>query len=429
MTALAVRSFALLLPLLATAALWLAHPPSRRKAGAVYLATLWTIPSLLLVQLLAQRFGWWSYRFVGGSLFGMPADLFLGWALLWGAIPALLRWRLLYAIPLFALFDFVVMPLCAPVLILGEHWLRGEAVAMLIVLIPAQLLAAWTARDECLFGRVALQVVLFAGLIVAFLPALILTLAGSAPRLVHLPWLLAQAAIVTAILGLTAVQELAERGGGTPFPYDPPKRLVESGVYAYIRNPMQLTTTLLFLILAAAMSNVWLALIGVMSAVYAAGLAAWDEGADLTERFGAAAGQYMTRVRSWIPSWRPRLAVGSTIYFAEGCDACSEMAGWIRMLRPLQLRFAAAETHPTLQLERVRYEAPDGAAAEGIAAIARALEHVHFGWALIGFAARLPVARHVLQLIFDAAGGGRRPVQRLPRIASTLHGPGPAAEK
>src|ERR1051325_5243076 len=121
MTALAVRSFALLLPLLATAALWLGHPPSRRKAGAGYLATLWTIPSLLLVQLLAQRFGWWSYRFVGGSLFGMPADLFLGWALLWGAIPALLRWRLLYAIPLFALFDFVVMPLCAPVLILGEQ--------------------------------------------------------------------------------------------------------------------------------------------------------------------------------------------------------------------------------------------------------------------------------------------------------------------
>lgn len=429
MRVLAIRSFALLLPLLGAAAAWLWRSPTRRKAGAVYLATLWTVPSLLLVHLCAQRFVWWTYRFEGGSLFGMPADLFLGWALLWGAIPALLRWRLLYTIPLFAAFDLLLMPLCTPVLLLGDRWLIGELAAIAIVLVPAQLLATWTARDERLYARVLLQIILFAGLIVLFMPALVLTLAGAQPRLAHLPWLLGQAAIVTAILGLTAVQEFAERGDGTPFPYDPPKRLVESGIYAYIRNPMQLTTTLLFLILAAATGSIWLALMAVMSVVYALGLAAWDEGADLTAQFGAAAGQYMARVRSWIPSWRPRIAEPSTIYFAEGCDACSEMASWIRLLRPRQLRFVAAEAHPTLVLERVRYEAADGAAADGLAAIARALEHVHLGWALIGFGSRLPVARHVLQLIFDAAGGGRRRIQPLPRIASTLHGPGPAAEK
>ena len=90
MKILAIRSFALLLPLLGTAVAWLWAMPSRRTAGAVYLATLWTLPSLTALHLLAQFFGWWTFDFIGGGLFGMPADLLLGWALLWGAITALL---------------------------------------------------------------------------------------------------------------------------------------------------------------------------------------------------------------------------------------------------------------------------------------------------------------------------------------------------
>ena len=44
---------------------------------------------------------------------------------------------------------------------------------------------------------------------------------------------------------------------------------------------------------------------------------------------------------------------------------------------PRQLRFVSAEEHPAVDLDRVRYEAPDGHIEEGIGAIARALEHVH----------------------------------------------------
>jgi protein-S-isoprenylcysteine O-methyltransferase Ste14 len=402
MRVLAIRSLALLLPLLGAAAAWLRRPPSRRTAGAVYLATLWTLPSLLLVQLLAQRFGWWTFRFDGGALFGMPADLFLGWALLWGALPALLMPRVPLAatVALMMTVDLALMPLCAPVLLLGPRWLLGELAAAAIVLIPAQLLARWTARDEHLRRRVLLQVVLFSAFAAFFVPAVVMHTAG-APRPTHIPWLLMQGMLVAAVIGLTAVQEFAERGGGTPFPFDAPKRLVRSGVYAYVRNPMQLATALLFLMTA----NVWLMLIGAMSVVYAVGLAAWDEGADLA-RFGPEADRYARNVRAWIPKWRPHIEEPATIYFAEGCDACSQFASWVRALGPRQLRFADAASYPT-RLQRVRYEAADGARADGIAAVARALEHVHFGWALIGFAARLPVARPVLQLIFDATGAGR----------------------
>ncbi|HYC90469.1 MAG TPA: isoprenylcysteine carboxylmethyltransferase family protein [Thermoanaerobaculia bacterium] len=402
MRVLAIRSLALLLPLLGAAAAWLWRPPSRRAAGAVYLATFWTLPSLLLVQLLAQRFGWWTFRFDGGGFFGMPTDLFLGWALLWGALPALLMPRVPLAaiIALMVTVDLALMPLCTPVLILGPQWLVGELVAAAIVLIPAQLLARWTARDEHLRRRVLLQVVLFCAFVVFFLPALVLHIAG-ASRPTHIPWLLQQGMIVAAIIGLTAVQEFAERGGGTPFPFDPPKRLVRSGIYAYVRNPMQLATALLFLMTA----NVWLMLIGAMAVVYSVGLAAWDEGADLA-RFGPEGERYTKSVRAWLPSWRPYIEEPATIYFAEGCDVCSQFASRVRALGPRQLRFADAATYPT-RLQRVRYEAADGTKADGIAAVARALEHVHLGWALIGFAARLPVARPILQLIFDATGAGK----------------------
>jgi protein-S-isoprenylcysteine O-methyltransferase Ste14 len=413
MKILAIRSFALLLPLLGATAGWLWAQPSRRQAGAVYLATLWTLPALTAVHLLAQRFGWWSFSFEGGGLFGMPVDLWIGWALLWGTLPALLlsRISLTAVVALSLVVDLIAMPLCAPVLQLGARWLIGETIAIAVALIPAQLLARWTSRDERLRARVVLQFLLFVALVLIGVPALVLTLTSS--RIVlEAPYLVGQAAVLAAMAGITAVHEFAERGGGTPFPYDAPKRLVRSGIYAYVRNPMQLATSVLFALIAVATGNVWLALACVVSVAYAAGLAAWDEGADLRERFGAEAVQYADAVRNWLPTWRPSIDADSTIYFAAGCDPCSDIAVWLQNRSPHRLKFVAAEEHPTMDLDRVRYEAPDGYGADGIVAIARALEHIHLGWATLGFAMRLPLARSILQVIVDASGGGRRAIKR-----------------
>jgi protein-S-isoprenylcysteine O-methyltransferase Ste14 len=311
--------------------------------------------------------------------------------------------------------DLVLMPLCAPVVQLGPRWLVGEIVAAAIVLLPAQLLARWTARDAHLGGRVMLQIALFTGLVLMGIPAVILALTGGHWN-IALPviWqqVLLQLAIIAAIAGLSAVQEFAERGSGTPFPYDPPKTLVRSGIYAYVRNPMQLSASALLALLAMATLNGWLAIAALISVAYGAGFAAWDEGSDLRERFDAAAERYAATVRNWIPSWRPRIEEPSTIYLAMGCDPCSEIAAWLQSRKPRQLRFVPAEEHPTTDLDRVRYEGADGHIEEGIAAIARALEHIHLAWAVVGFAMRLPVARQMLQTIVDAAGGGRRLVLR-----------------
>ena len=50
--------------------------------------------------------------------------------------------------------------------------------------------------------------------------------------------------------------------------------------------------------------------------------------------------------------------------------------------------------------------------AIGVEAFARALEHLNFGWAILGCALRLPLILPLAQLIVDSSGGGPR---RIPR--------------
>jgi len=48
--------------------------------------------------------------------------------------------------------------------------------------------------------------------------------------------------------------------------------------------------------------------------------------------------------------------------------------------------------------------------ASGIAAVARALEHVHLCWAFVGFALRLPIVSALVQLLADASGAEPRTI-------------------
>jgi len=82
--------------------------------------------------------------------------------------------------------------------------------------------------------------------------------------------------------------EFVERGEGTPIPYDAPKRLVTSGMYRYVANPMQLSCGVVMLGWAALLCNWWMALAAAMAIIYSAGIAEWDEGRDLERRFGSA---------------------------------------------------------------------------------------------------------------------------------------------
>ncbi|MER7208786.1 isoprenylcysteine carboxylmethyltransferase family protein [Streptosporangium sp. NPDC000239] len=417
-----VRGLALAVPVAAVlAATWrgrVRRGLGERDAAAAILATLWNLEALIAVNLLAQDLGWWRFTAVGALYRGVPIDLLLGWALLWGAVPGLVARRA--PIPLVAAslgwLDLAVMPLAEPVVVLGEHWLAGEAVAMAVALLPGLLVASWTAGGRRLPLRAAAQIVLAA----AGGMALPIVLTGAWRQPTWVLGLMAQALAVPSLLGLAAVREFALAGRGTPLPYDPPERLVVTGPYAYVRNPMQAAMTGGYLLLAL-LDPVFLAA-ALVAFAYGAGLAAWHEGEGLTARFGGEWAAYRRAVRAWVPRWRPVAFPGAvaSVYVATTCGICSQVGGWIVARRPAGLRVLAAEDHPA-GLRRITYESADGRGAQGVAAIAHVLTHIHLGWALAGWTLMIPGVGRFAQLCMDAFGGA-------PRTLAVRNGPSPAGK-
>src|SRR5579859_1214413 len=168
-----LRALALYGPLAALGIVWTWRRPGFRARTGAFLATLWNVPALLALHLLAGYFGWWRFApGTPGALLGLPIDVYVGWIIVWGPLPALaapkLHWLWLAAAAVG--LDLLYMPRAEPLLSLGDGWLVGEAVGVLICLVPAQLLARWTAQDRHLAARVALQVICFTGLLVGVIP-------------------------------------------------------------------------------------------------------------------------------------------------------------------------------------------------------------------------------------------------------------------
>lgn len=420
MDPLLIRTAGLYLPLaaLGAAGIW-RRTASARMWTAALLAALLALPSLLAVNLVAMHVGWWNFGGAHGALFlGMPIDLYLAWVVLWGPLPALAapRLPLAWVVVVAVAFDLGLMPLAAPVVELGPAWLLGEAVACAGALVPAQLLARWTFRETRLYARVVLQMICFSGLLALMIPAIAVEAnAGQLGFLMDVSgWkisLLVQAVALPSIVGLAAVQEFASRGRGTPLPFDPPTRLVTTGPYAYVSNPMQIAACLIVVVLAAVLQNAFLLAGCAVDIAYGLGLPGWHERSQMRQRFGDTWLEYRRSVRAWWPRWRPFIATGACLYVDTGCVPCSQLGGWLVRRAPVGLDLLSAEEHPENALRRLTYVGADGVRAEGVAAFAYALDHLHLGWAFVGWALRLPVIVNIVQVVIDAAGSGPRTVR------------------
>src|SRR6266446_6444369 len=137
----AVRFMGLYVPVIAAFLIVFLRPNRKRIFPAALLGFVWTLPSLLAVQLLNLHFGWWRFNALGGLFCAMPVDLYLGWAVLWGILPILSfdETGIAWVSAAFLGIDLILMPACSPVVAPSHRGLVGEFVALGLVLVPAQL--------------------------------------------------------------------------------------------------------------------------------------------------------------------------------------------------------------------------------------------------------------------------------------------------
>jgi protein-S-isoprenylcysteine O-methyltransferase Ste14 len=401
------RYLSLLIPVVAVLAAARADRGRPGRAGA-FLAFLAAAVGIAVLHEVSLAAGWYTFAPVDGTYRGLPVDLWLGWAALWGPVPVLLRRTLPLpsALGLLLWLDVVAMPALDPLVRLGPHWLLGEALSLVAVALPAQLLGRWTADRRRLIPRVLLQVVLFTTVLLWLIPSLAFTLGdGDWDRLLRLPapalFLLGQAALAVAVPALAAVREFATRGGGTPFPWDPPERLVTTGVYAYLANPMQVSAVLLLILLAAAARSGTLAAAALSAVAFSAAVADPHERHDLEARYGRRWRDYRRQVRDWWPSRSYRRSVPARLWLDDDCGPCAGVRDALLRRSPEDLTILPASSCDET-LWRARYAAADGYTADGVAAVARAMEHAGLRWAYLGWVLQLPVLGRLAQLLTDA---------------------------
>ncbi len=413
-----IRAGALYLPLVLACIAGLLWGRRPRMFAACLLSFLWAAASLLLLQKLNVIAGWWNFTDGGVWFSGLPLELYIGWVIAWGTLPQIVLRGLplgICAVCMVAL-DLAIMPLCRPVVELGPRWLAGEAVAAVLVLIPAMCIARWTFESTHLRLRAWMQIAISGGLFLLLIPEMVFAVRPGREwtSLLAMPgWerqIVLQLMAVVALPGVGAVMEFAERGDGTPIPFDPPVRLVTSGIYRYCANPMQVSCSVVMLAWAAVLHNCWLLLAPIASVIYSVGLAEWDESEDMEHRFGDVWRGYRASVRNWLPRWRPYQAgEPARLFVAASCGPCSELGKWIAARKPIGLEILPAESLPYGSIRRMRYVPGDSAASvEGVRALGRTLEHLQLGWAVTGIALRLPGIWQFVQVLMDASGLGPR---------------------
>lgn len=288
-----IRTLAISIPLITIIVIALIKPPSSKQWFGAILATIWNAVILYPLQILAITMDWWQFDAQGSLLFGVPVDLWLGWSFFWGMmLPLAFRKISPWIIVLVAFWlDLILMPQTQPLIGLGSGWLWGEFFCVVFALTPGFFLARWTQNQTHLRMRVCLQVIGFSGLVFGIFPLalygysydnshlshpsylllfdvfdLILNQFSSPLGLILMPFI-----ILFMIIGLLAVKEFVIQGHGSPIPFDPPQKLVTTGIYGYLANPMQVSSSMIMFLLAFILQHPLFYIYAFMSFIFSIG--------------------------------------------------------------------------------------------------------------------------------------------------------------
>lgn len=112
--------------------------------------------------------------------------------------------------------------------------------------------------------------------------------------------------VLGALIYAWCVRDFALTGGGTPVPIDPPKALVSSGPYRFVRNPMYVGVILvLFGEALLFKSTALLVYAGSVLFGFHLMVVLYEE-PTLREKFGESCGRYRRAVPRWIPRIKGR---------------------------------------------------------------------------------------------------------------------------
>ena len=399
------RAGLLLVPCGLAVLLLLAIKPKPREATAAMVAFLWQIPALLLLNILARVLGWWSFAPGHNQLEGLPIDVWIGWAIWWGpvAVLGLHYLRPLTIAAIFVAIDVISMPLIQPLVVLGDNWLVGEVAAVLLCLAPAMLAGILTRDDRRPEWRAVLHAFGWGGYLLLVIPCAVLAYEGRAyTDFFRLPGsfsdgALAVLALFLLFVGIAATAEFATVGRGTPIPFDPPKRIVSTGPYAFIANPMQIISALVVLVIAIYARSWGLAFIAVMFAVFDAIYAHWFNEAHIAHAMPQEWSRFETGVPLWTARWRPFVEGEAEVLISrDGPARWVWERAWRRIYRGHAVR--ERDLGPE-DGNRLRYRRPAAGIDEtGVMAAARVLEHGPLPLAIVGWLIRFVGIGAVLQL-------------------------------
>ncbi|MFT5284332.1 MAG: protein-S-isoprenylcysteine O-methyltransferase Ste14 [Planctomycetota bacterium] len=399
----------------------------------------------ILLDVLIQRAGGWRYRDLGFALGGVPLDLHFDWTLIWGLgmIWLLERWPglpcsnakagayVFFWICLTTLFDLTIHQWMLFLESWSSYWYLWDIGFLTVVFFTTLWLYAsigkrageptgfGSLRAIPPFTRSLLYLACLLPLIFCLMPiwfeALAVKFVGPI-EVSPIPVVPGLLAFVAFGLGGWAVREFALMGEGTPIPWDAPRRVVDTGPYAFVRNPMQISGLLLCLALFSYRPSWINAVYLIHMAMFAGVVFTLIEPPVLAERFGSSWKRYCQSARLFIP--RTKRAVSThdeqPIVFIDGdCSMCQNGARWILSwdnAKSLQIAPVGGSTYVRLigdELDSVDsmilYEPrANGTALVSIrsAAALRTISYAPMPWALLSSIEGLPGTAWLRNLVY-----------------------------
>lgn len=303
-----IKSAILLLPVAGAGIALLIKPPTYFQAVGLMLAVLLNIPYLLLLNILAEKMGWWTYLPSQNTYFNIPIEVLLGWSFFWGALlPYTCRAGNIFIPVLIALIiDIWCMPQLTSVFTLGRYWLLGEITVITLCLVPSLIIFRLTASRKLVLCRALLQSYIWGGWVVFFLPSIALTIEHKSifdiffmPKPQIIVFLISMG--ISMCIGYLALFEFALRGKGTPIPFDPPVKLVATGIYSIVANPLQISTLLMLLCITITYQSRAMLIPVTCLVLYCEWFVRWHHSVDIEKRFGTQWHSYKQQVNNWIP--------------------------------------------------------------------------------------------------------------------------------